>query len=312
MMLLWPASIARSQQTKTSIDYTPYTGDGLPLVRLDINEGPRGNFVIDTGSSSTVISDDMAARLHLKIHPLVGTDGHPHILNGKQAMGDDVTILFGGLKFTGPVFVVPTARLQATRDVLIDGLIGHDLLSHMAVLFDFRNHRISAWFPGGLTPEEISSLQLRDQVTIEMSPKLDGCVVPVVINGSIHIEMRIDTGGGATNIPANTAKELKLKANKSGIHSSTIFGPMITSQAVVDRLEIGALALTNENVEYAKRDGQMFQARLGMNTIGRYVLLIDYPAKRVYFATGATVVADSGTEFKIDIGKYLRPTKNGR
>jgi predicted aspartyl protease len=282
---MFSLSLASAERTKTTFGYTPFTEDGLPLVELQVNNEVSGNFVVDTGSTATVISSDLASRLRLKVHALIGRDGKPFLLDGKQAMGDDLTIIFAGIKLTGPVIIVPSKNLQASRSDRVDGLIGHDVLSHLAILFEFTKKEITVWYPGGFTEEEIRSLHLKDATVMDQSlaPGV-AFSVPVVLNGTASLDMLVDTGGGAAVIPSKVAAELKLKPTRTGISSATVFGPMVTSEAIVDTFAIGSLLLSNQTVEYARRENASVPPRIGMEILHRFQLLIDYPAKKAYFA----------------------------
>jgi hypothetical protein len=290
LLCVCAVSVSDGQRAKTIFGYTPFTDDGLPLAAFTINGSVTGNFVVDTGSNSTVITEELASRLRLKRHALVNDDGTPiHMPDGKQAMGDDVDILFGTFPVRGQVVIVPTESLQANRSVQVDGLIGYNLLSYATVLFDFPKNQITVWFPGGLTEEEIRSIGLSGSTIV--TPSVDpviGWTVPVTLNGTTHIDLVVDTGGGRTNIPSAVATGLKLKTVKRGIHSRSIYGPMVTSRAIVDTLAIGSLTLTNQPVEFAKRDQTPFIPLLGMPTLRQFRLLLDYPAKRFYFAKPAS------------------------
>jgi hypothetical protein len=273
-------------RTKISLDYQPVYEGGTPVVRLEVDKGTFGTFGIDTGSSVNMISDRFAARLNLKSHALIGDDGKPFFLEpGKIAVGGNVTLKVGPVEFDGPVVIVSSKRLSAMSGMPIDGIIGNNLLSQTAVLFDFQKRHITLWYPGGLTPTEIAALGMIEPTTVKLVPNhsLDS-YLSVRLNDELTAELALDTGAGTTTIPYDVAAKSHLKPIARGIVHPTLFGNIVRSQAVLDRVTIGSIVLTNQPVEYGEHEIDAVPPRIGMDILGRFQLLIDHAAGNIYFA----------------------------
>jgi len=298
--LCWP-SAAEADRVKFTREYTPFTEDGLPVVTFYVNgQETYGNFVIDTGTGWLLISDDFADRLKLKVHPMTTDAGETvRMPDRKHAQGCDVEIQFGPIPVRGPVLVTPSSSLQVHGGFTIDGIIGHSLLSKCAILFDFGRKQITVLYPGGLKDDEVKSLGFAGATVVPAAlDPAGGWSVPVSLNGRLSIDLVVDTGGAATNIPASTAAELKLKPVKRNIQSKLLTGPLVTSQALVSTLAIGDLTLQDQPVEYARRDPRPFLPRLGMETLRHFRLLMDYATKRFYFMKADNVAATGANDLR--------------
>ncbi|MEJ0026602.1 MAG: aspartyl protease family protein [Rhizomicrobium sp.] len=114
-------------------------------------EGPFA-FVVDTGADRSVIADELAQKLGLRIGSDVNVQGIARALLAPSVRLDNLRVGRVGIQ-TLPVPVLPRSWLAA------DGYLGLDVIDRQAVTFDFQNHKllirpsdlISDWLPSGQT-----------------------------------------------------------------------------------------------------------------------------------------------------------------
>lgn len=106
-----------SSRQSNTVPYQPYvhgfSNQGLLLVHIKINDTISGNFLLDTGSNFSVLSDELADRIQTKKQSLV-SQGKLVLYEGKPVSGivlDKVEI--GGSDFAKYMFVGVTQLLPA-------------------------------------------------------------------------------------------------------------------------------------------------------------------------------------------------------
>ena len=103
----------RENQILLQMDYTPLylgvvAGSGQPLVQVRINDTQVATFLVDTGSTGTIMSTELAKQMNLTLRPALDGDGKPALWKGKQAMMTDASVLkVGPVTFNNvPLFVL--------------------------------------------------------------------------------------------------------------------------------------------------------------------------------------------------------------
>jgi hypothetical protein len=143
----------KSQQRVTST-ITPLAGHGGPLIHVHFNgSSEAATFIVDTGSSGSLISQALADKLGLKASPWLSPDGKPQKPFGKpiDAVPIDAFLIDGPPEqgpwrfkaLGGDQFGVATPEELALS---VDGYLGMEGLSHGALLFDFAGGRMDVMF----------------------------------------------------------------------------------------------------------------------------------------------------------------------
>ncbi len=287
--VIFPITFARAVlpgEQPYIVSYQPgEDNDQLVIVRL--NEKTTATFLLDTGTTTTQIFPELAARMKLHPEPLKSHVGE--VLNNKQ---DDENIVhvrkfqFGTVTLSDVPLALPKVdAISSGSRRKIDGIIGMNFLAQYAVLFDFQKHQLMLWKNGKL------SLAQRKQCNMEKASS-----VPIIdiykslqyfarvrINGTTEEDMLIDSGGSATIISAPIARNLKL-TSLGNVIAHPIYGPQPYHIGVVDKLDIGDYTTGAVTLWYPERDGGPIPPVLGRDFLTQHRILMDFPDNRMYFA----------------------------
>ena len=272
---------------------------GQPVVQTTLNGTQPAAFMVDTGASFSVLSPEMAKRLHLKLQPATLDDGTPFLFKGKQAsevalstleMGN-LTITFNSGFFrilddqNFTLFPNPTSD-----DTLFDGVLGVNVLEHYAVLLDASQHILGFCMPGNLDLSQVGQAGYTAPYVVPITQK-DGSwfVTAQLTNSDISQseDLALDTGSNVTTISDTAATHLGLKVSEehstTNVYSNTV--PM--GESNVDTLRIGGIALSGHAVSVVHAS-KLEPPVLGMDILSGYRVLIDFPGKKMYLQTNTT------------------------
>jgi hypothetical protein len=279
-----PASPLSNDRSSTVVPYETIAGASCPLVRIRLANGMEGRFLFDTGTNINLISEAMVQRLNLPRHPAIGSDGKPMMIDAnKQAEAVDVPIQIGELSFAGSMLIMDTQRLHAMSDPTVDGLIGANTFSKLAVLFDFEHHQVRLYYPGSLSDDDLKATGMNGIVPVlgdADSPFLFR--VKARLNGAEDYTLTIDTGIDTAVIPRTVADRLKLKPAPMRSTMRTAFGPLAVKTAMMQTLAMGQITINDVPVNFPRDLSGRFPPGIGMEILGRYNMLIDFPARKLY------------------------------
>jgi predicted aspartyl protease len=111
-----------------------------PLILVDVHVNGRGpfQFAVDTGTSTTAITAELAEQLGLASAPIGGTTG-----GGQIAMtaGTLDSFMVGGARADKMAVVVGDffAMLSTAVGAKLDGIVGYNFLRHYKVVIDYPN-----------------------------------------------------------------------------------------------------------------------------------------------------------------------------
>jgi predicted aspartyl protease len=115
------------------------TRSGLLTVPVEVS-GRAFTFLLDTGSARTVLSIEAARAISLKTFPgaqLIGATGATEVDHGWV---DDLRV--GPVRIARLLVVVLDLTRLARRDVVIDGILGADVLLRGRMRLDFAEGRL--------------------------------------------------------------------------------------------------------------------------------------------------------------------------
>ena len=253
--------------------------DQRMTVPVRIGENGTFRFVIDTGSQTTVVSRDLAARLALRPARRARVVGIGGSEIADTAMVDELGL---GRRTFSDVEVV----LFEARHIGADGIVGIDSLQRQRVLLDFARNQLAvgdARSLGGNTGFDIVVTARRQLGQLIMTDaEIDGVRTSVVI----------DTG--AETSVGNRALQRALSQRRIA-ETITLVG--VTGQSTVAelgyprKLSIGEFGISNLVVAYA--DTPVFAVLeltrrpallLGMRELRLFKrVAIDFAARKVYF-----------------------------
>ena len=272
-----PDNLPETQTQDEVIEATSERYERMTVPVTIEGQGPF-RFMIDTGAEATVITRGMEERLQLQ-H--AGTAMLVGMASVQQVELFDVDRLELGSRMIDNI----QAPLLERQNIGADGIVGLDVLQDLRVLIDFRDNSIAVADAGERTSNKGFDIVVR-------AKRRDGqlLITDAMIDG-IRTAVIIDTG--AQGSLGNMALRRKLRTRYEGKAVSTdVHGTQLMSDlALVDRLDIDGLSLTNLAVTFA--DTPAFDA-LGLNdrpalSLGMWHLkmfervAIDFSKRRVLF-----------------------------
>ena len=129
-------SFARGAQTEVAIRLA---APAKPLILVDVHANGRGpfQFAIDTGTSTTAITPDLARELRLETSPVgAGTTGGAPV---DFSAGSLQSFQLGGAKVDNVAVVVADFfnMLSAAVGAKLDGIVGYNFLRNYKVVIDY-------------------------------------------------------------------------------------------------------------------------------------------------------------------------------
>jgi predicted aspartyl protease len=232
---------ANSAQDAAETDIVSISRDSHDRMTVPVRIGDKGpyDFLIDTGSERTVISNDLANRLAMVPNAkatLLGVAG--------QETVDTVEIDEIGLGRQSYYGIV--APVLDGRHIGADGIIGLDSLQNQRVLMDFRRNLIAiddAKNLGGNNGFEIVvTARRRSGQLILTQATIDGVRVDVVI----------DTGADTTIGNRALERVLSHRGNLGTTQLVSVTGQnMLAQLGLADKLTLGGASITNVMIAYA-------------------------------------------------------------
>lgn len=205
----------------------------IPVLKVRVNGRPPMNFVLDTGSGFTVISEETAAKLRVR---RLASGGVTQGVGG----GGKFPIVYGLINEIdlGPLKIqnVPTyiRKFHYPPDAKVDGFIGLSLLSRFRIALDYQARRLELRPPNSpLPPLAPTDLEIPYRVTS------GGMLsIPAGIGGGANEHnLIVDTGASSTVLA-----DVVLESLQEGVALSTRAEASVVGAAgVTDRVPIVVL-----------------------------------------------------------------------
>lgn len=207
--------------------------DGSVVVPVTIGGTGAYRFVIDTGSSRTVISTRLWKALRL---PAVAKT------EVVTPAGRDVAYIvrLDGLAIDGrpgvnvAAAVMPADRYAAGQQV--DGLIGQDVLAGLVYTIDYEQRLVSWHAPGDVLEGERVPLRIRDNRLLVTLAQHDGDASP--------LSLIPDSGSDAVVLFAHAKDKLRMTPLDVGVLSG-LSGSRLVRRVRIDDLIVGSARLQN-------------------------------------------------------------------
>jgi predicted aspartyl protease len=240
-------------------------------------QGPY-DFMVDTGSEATVVTDRVQQQLGLR-------SAGSAIVVGMASRVPVELVMLDGLEFAARVFDGLEAPLLAARNVGADGILGLDTLQDLRVLIDFRDNTIAVNDAAALGGNRGYDIVVRAR------RKLGRLVITEATIDNVRTAVILDTGAH-TSI-GNMALKRKLRARKGTVVTNKdVNGHNIVGAIdMVRLLAIGEMQLSNLPIMFT--DGPAFEqlgfsARpamiLGMRDLRAFDrVAIDFATRQILF-----------------------------
>lgn len=277
-------------ETSSHTDIAYDRSDRMTLP-VTVNGNSPAQFLIDTGSERTVLSNELAASLAL---PQLGSV----VISGTAGRAVVPTAKIASLNFTDTHVTDLEAPLLNTKNMGADGLIGLDSLQKKVVVFDFVQHKMEVR-SANRRPSRANNSQ--DEIVVIGRKREGRMVITDAHVDGIAVTVVIDSGAqysiGNPALLQRLKKKGKIDNVVLGVLHSVTGQEIVAEVAKVRSLEIGPMTLAYAPIAFT--DSPAFHTLklakkpailLGMNSLRAFSRVeVDFASKRVRFtAPGET------------------------
>jgi tetratricopeptide (TPR) repeat protein/predicted aspartyl protease len=294
------AAPAPVERTMVKMPFVPLRGHGAPIVRVEFPNHIVGHFMIDTGASFSCMTDKFAKTLRLKSQPAF-TDA------GGLAMGSDhgnqsffvrvPTMDIGMTLLDSQFILINSHEFFDFGEESVDGMIGGSMLKEGAIFIDYPHNELTIILPGGLSEAEVAALGMGSAGRVPLRTEshdphrgiskghyLTLTDLTLESGGKSATEdIMIDTGAPNTSVSQDVARKLSLRAVGKEAASTMGDGSIYGSIALVPKVTLGSLTLTDFKVEYPGRaHGADIPPLLGEDILSYCAALFDFSKDMLY------------------------------
>jgi tetratricopeptide (TPR) repeat protein len=159
-----PAGIPESAQYAELDLLRPFPGADKIYVQADLPGGETGIFLVDTGASTSLLTDEMAERLGVVGQPtdgvLAGLGGRVQLVEGRLPW-----VSLGGVVVGDVAVAVGTPSLGPfSAQIPLDGILGNNVWGHLEVAIDYPADVLELGLPGSIpVPESAERMSFDGQ-----------------------------------------------------------------------------------------------------------------------------------------------------
>jgi len=269
------------------------------MIEAELQGSPL-NLAIDTGSAWSVLDVKVAERLGLR------GDSFVRDVDGGRDKYDVVVadgLAIGGTTFSEVGWVIrDLSRVSARSCLPIDGVVGHNVLRHMALELDIPGKTM-------VLAGSVDDLPIRDGGdVVSLDPSSDRSQVRLALDGPARF-MTIDTGS-PTGLTASTKVIRRLDVGRSVVGHGTVSGGLLAADEESSELQLFAwpkLPVGGLDLEGVDAVGGVESTTLGLEVLSRYLVRFD-PTSHTMTAWGngeplAKGLVDVGLRWAADSGE---------
>jgi len=259
----------------------PLAARERPVVELSLDGRPAGLFLLDTGSTITLIGGAKAAELGLERRPYadsfetVGAGGKSaklaHYVRAAR-------LELGALTVSGTRLTVLDDPVLAQADV--DGILGQDLLARLVLVLDPARHELHLLPQGGteVLRSYLHSTGVGDGAWAMTPLEFRPCPFLAFDVAGLEqpVELEIDTGAGSTSLPRAAIEALGL----APIGTRTLGA--IGGNHDEDLYRVESLGLFGLRVSANVTAARGAYGLLGMDVLGALVIVLDGPGRTLW------------------------------
>jgi len=270
----------------------------LALVTLSTG-GRKWTFALDTGSTFSLVTDEMANALGLVPKTALTPEGKAVNLDGHRTTFVTIEGLHnenGKLNVNGQFNVINKNSLNAIPGLgTADGVLGINVLSVFGVLWDDVHHQVTLFLPRSLSENQRKLLGFADQgVTITQAAdnRLWYTNLSVLDKSFANQEAAlIDTGSDHTYISNCLANRLGLKSDGKKTYEVTPNVKRDILHTLIRSFSVGDSVVENVVISYPVQDIAWPPPTLGRDFLSRYRVLFDFQQGKIYLAPAMTLVS---------------------
>jgi predicted aspartyl protease len=256
-------------------------GSKQALILVPVFVHGRGpySFVMDTGATTTVVSNELADALALPRGEMQDGRGAAGKMTLVESRLPSLTVGHQTLDSL-PVSVTDLSFLGRAMGEQVDGALGHSFLKHFVMTLDYPTNALTLRRPDGDMEQSLEDTEIAFRYANAEDPLL---VVPTLVNEKGPYDFALDTGASRTVISLELAAEFGLTAEK--ISQMTAGG----GNGTVSRVQLSSLAIgaaRQQNLAAAASDfltqlnaelGSKLHGIVGYDFLRHYRVTLDYP-----------------------------------
>ena len=270
----------------------------FPIVYVSINEQAPLPFLLDTGTSATLILTPEAART-LRLLPTGKTELVNHKIKAAVTRLSSIRFPLAGndpqhkmMSILNPEdaspYILKLPPLTPAPDGKpIAGIVGVIALMKSTARLDFAAKLMT------LFPDPHPPLRLAQSDMLPLTEQKSGLYSVTLQTDATHTyDCLLDTGCAITEVPPAAAQALQVRETPFTYSSWLVGGyRQSASFGVVSHLPLGTLTTSEIEVAYAADEKAAGKAVLGINFLSRYRLIFDFPNKQLHLQQGANYEA---------------------
>lgn len=256
-------------------------GSKQALILLPVFVDGRGpySFVMDTGATTIVVSNELADALALPRGEKQDGRGAAGKMTLVESRLPSLTVGQQTLDSL-PVSVTDLSFLGRAMGEQVDGALGHSFLRHFVLTLDYATNVLTLRRPVGDMERALDQREIAFRSANAEDPLV---VVPIFVNEKGPYDFALDTGASRTVISLELAAEFGLTTEK--ISQMTAGG----GNGTVSRVQLSSLAIgaaRQENLAAAASDfltqlnaelGSKLHGIVGYDFLRHYRVTLDYP-----------------------------------
>jgi clan AA aspartic protease (TIGR02281 family) len=251
--------------------------------------GAEGWFLLDTGSSGSIVCPELAERLprSQERNRISRFGGRPEPLEVGRAKSESIRFAGSRLKYPEEVDVLDLGFLADWAGTGVDGILGWDILREYVWGIDVPGGRLIAGRERSPSTVLLSLEVPRADATLPLEP-VEGRPTVTAYVGSNALRLVLDTGAERTIVSADAFKRLglELSPNAKPITRRGVNGDASGYVVRLDALRLGPLIWTEPEVIVRETaDSRTEDGLLGMDLLSDYVMVFDGPSRTLYVAS---------------------------
>lgn len=285
LILMIQSAFSQAPITSTKMELF---GDHL-FIQLNVDGSEPLDFVFDTGDGLPVIDLDIAKQLGLDLNHSAAKTSAQGAIQG--ALIDHNTIELNGIELESDIQLYATSlnHLEMSIGRNIDGIIGYDLLHHYVVKLNYDEELFELYDPKSYQSGKGESLEFKLDSYI---PHISGTVK--LNNGeTLEGEFFLNTGAGTT-LDFNTkyAKKNSI-VDKTGDHFSYPVAGLGNKETIhyegrVEEFSFGSFKFSSmpigiSTAEQGIQNNKKVSGILGNKVLKKFNITFDYSKGKIYF-----------------------------
>jgi aspartyl protease len=256
----------------------PTTSSGVPfLLRTTVNDHGPYLFLLDTGSSTTVVSPRLVEETGLAVQPsqsaVFDAEGLEVSVAGRVRLGE---MAMGGVSVSGiEAVVMDLDRLERTLGERVDGIVSGSVFEDLTLVIDF--HAGQVWCTRARArPGDGSVVALMDRRLPMVRAQVAGQVMAVLIDSGSGGAWMLPTAGLATVRTGYQDRQVVLAGGVSSRTRERLDGQIVAGDIVFDEpmvehtdgmARVGWRALKDYRVSIDRRSGVAVLERVGSERV---------------------------------------------